>query len=151
MKLLSSISNYEKFRFAATITPRQPDSGFSLCFGNTDVSGLFNTGIKFYGSGGLVFDNDGKFFGGYQSGRSLEIEGSFFGDRMSYLYNGHLVRNNLLTNGNFDTVEFEKFGDSEASVRFEFVSGLHPSGDLIVDFNGIILLSVDNLYILPTV
>jgi hypothetical protein len=151
MKVLASIDNYEKFKFAATITPRQPDSGFSMCFGNTDLSGSFKTGIRFYGSGGLVFDDDGKFFGGYQSGRSLEIAGSFFGNRMSYFYNGNLVRNNLITNGNFTEVEFEKFGDSELNLRFDFISGQHPSDNIMVDLNGIILISSDNFYILPII
>jgi hypothetical protein len=150
MKVLSLIDNYEKFNFAATITPTQPNSGFSMCFGRTGVSGFFETGIKFYGSGGLVFDNDGKFFGGYQSGRSLEIEGHFFGEenRMSYMCNGKLVRNNLVATGNFDTIEFDKHGESNLDIRFNYISGLRP---FLVDLDGIILVSSDNFYILPKV
>jgi hypothetical protein len=125
MKVLEPIDNYERFRFSARITPRQPDSGFSLCFGLTGESDSFYTGIKFYGSGGLIFDNENKFFGGYQSGRSFEIDGHFFGDenRMSYFYDNKLVRNNLLVTGNFDTIEFEKFGNSNLDISFEYISG----------------------------
>lgn len=126
MKVRASIDNYQRVSFSAAITPRKPDLGFSLCFGETGSSDSFYTGIKFFGSGGLVFDNDGKFFGGYQSGQSLKIEGHFFGDqnRMSYLYNGELVRNNLVVTGNFDTIEFEKHGESDLNIKFNYISGL---------------------------
>lgn len=126
MKTLAIINDYERFRFTATIVPRQPDSGFSLCLGQTGALDSFYTGVRFYGSGGLIFDNDNKFFGGYQSGRSLEIEGHFFGDenRMSYFYDGQLVRNNMLVTGRFDTVEFYKHGNSEINLRFEYISGI---------------------------
>lgn len=125
MKVLSTIQDYEQFRFSADIVPRQPDSGFSLCFGQTGDS--FYTGIRFYGSGGLVFDNEDTFFGGYQSGRSVKISGNYFGDenRMSYFYDGKLVTNNLETTGRFDTIEFEKFGNSQLNFNIEYVSGLY--------------------------
>lgn len=124
MKTTKPIQNYEKFYFLANITPRSPDSGFRLSFGSTGVSGEFSTGISFYGRSGLVFDNDDNFFGGYYSGRSFKIEGHFFGDRLSYFYDDVLINNNLPIVNNFNSIEFEKFENSQLSLQMNYISGL---------------------------
>lgn len=126
MKTIQNISGCERFRFSADVVPRQPDSGFSLYFGVSGEAGSFHTGVGFYGSGGLVFDGEGSFFGGYQSGRSLGIQGSFFGDedRMSYFLDGKLVKNNMIATGIYDAVEFDKFGNSQLNLSVEYISGI---------------------------
>jgi hypothetical protein len=153
MKSLASIKKYNSFSFKANITPRSPESGFDLCFGTTGSSGVFATGSRFYGRSGLVFDQSGNFFGGYYSGRSLEIEGHFFGDRLSYFYNGVLVNNNASVQSSFDSVEFDKFGDSTLYLELNYISGLVPevAEEGIQDINGIFLISRDNFYILPNI
>lgn len=148
MKTLASIQNYESFYFKANITPRSPASGFSFAFGETGVSG-FSTGIVFSGRSGLVFDQSGNFFGGYYSGRQLEIEGHFFGERLSYLCDGVLVNNNIPISNNFNAVEFDKIGNSELNLELNYISGL-VIGQGLQDSNGIFLLSSDNYYILPS-
>lgn len=149
MKILNPIQNYEKFYFSASITPRNPDSGFSFAFGTTGNLGEFTTGVRFYGRSGLVFDDANNFFGGYYSGRSLELEGHFFGDRLSYFYNGVLINNNIPVSNNFNAIEFEKFGNSTLRLELNYVSGARNEQGL-QDNNGIFLLSSDNFYILPT-
>lgn len=150
MKALSNIQNYEKFKFLATIVPKSPDSGFSLSFGTSGEAG-FTTGARFYGRSGLVFDQENNFFGGYYSGRSLDIEGHFFGNRLSYLYNGTLINNNIPLLNNFNCIEFEKLNDSELNVVLNYVSGLRDSESGLVDSGGTFLLSSDGFYLLPSV
>jgi len=151
MKTLAKIQNYSNFFFKATITPRVPLSGFDFSFGTTGESGDFSTGVRFYGRSGMVFDQSGNLFGGYYSGRSLEIEGHFFGDRLSYFHNGVLINNNIPIENSFNSVEFDKFGDSVLYLEMNYVSGLVPevTEQGIQDKNGIFLISSDNLYILP--
>ena len=153
MKVLSTIKNYQSFSFKANITPRSPESGFSFAFGETGTLGTFSTGIVFSGTSGLVFDQSGNFFGGYYSGRSLEIEGHFFGDRLSYFCNGVLINNNLPITNSFDCVEFDKIGNSQLNLQLSYVSGLVATGSEsgLVDSSGTFLLSSDGFYLLPLV
>ena len=149
MKTGTPIQNYESFYFKAIITPREPNSGFCLSFGATGQDGSLTTGVSFSGRSGFVFDQSGNFFGGYYSGRSLNLEGHFFGDRLSYFYNSKLVNNNIPIANNFNAVEFEKFGDSTLSLEVNYISGLR-SDEGLQDINGNFLISRDNFYILPT-
>jgi hypothetical protein len=153
MKTIAPIKNYQCFSFRANIVPRVPLSGFDLSFGSTGEAGNFTTGVRFYGRSGMAFDQSGNFFGGYYSGRSLDIEGHFFGDRLSYFCNGVLVNNDIPIVNSFNAIEFDKFGDSQLSLELNYVSGLVPeeTQEGIQDINGIFLISYDNLYILPNI
>lgn len=152
MKTLATIKNYQSFAFKADITPRSPASGFSLAFGNTGSSGIFSTGVVFSGRSGFVFDQSGNLFGGYYSGRQIQIEGHFFGDRLSYFYDGVLVNNNLPVSNSFDSVEFDKIENSQLNLRLDYISGFVPlsTEEGLADSSGIFLLSSDNFYILPS-
>ena len=120
MKVLKPIQNHINFSFVANVVPRSPDSGFSLCIGSTGETYDFLTGISFVGRSGIVFDQSGNFFGGYYSGRSIEIEGHIIGDRLSYFCDGVLMNNNIFVTGNFNAVEFNKLNDSTAIVDFNY-------------------------------
>lgn len=150
MKILSNIQNYEKFSFLATIVPRSPDSGFSLSFGNSGEDG-FITGARFYGRSGLVFDQENNFFGGYYSGRSLDIEGHFFGSRLSYFCDGVLMNNNIPVSNDFDCVEFEKLGDSSLRLELNYISGFRDTESTLRDNAGSYLLSSEGFYLRPAV
>jgi hypothetical protein len=139
MKNLATINNYESFFFKANIVPRDPESGFSLAFGNTGGSLDFVTGVVFSGARGMVYDQFGNFFGGYYSGRSLDIEGHFFGDRLSYFYNGVLIKNNFPISNNFDAIEFDKHGESQLSLNVSYVSGARGPNYLLGSDSSIVL------------
>lgn len=126
MKTLQEIERYTNFYFITDIVPRVPDSGFSLYFGNTGASQIFSTGIGFYGKSGMVFDSQNNFFGGYYSGRQIEIEGHFFNGRLSYFCDGELMANNITYTGNFNCIEFNKLGDSSLSMQINYISGKIP-------------------------
>lgn len=161
MKILQSIEPYRSLYFTATITPKSVVSGFSIAIGNTGETDGFLTGIIFSGRNGFVFDQKGNFFGGYYSGRQLEIQGHLFRNRLSYFYNSNLVSNNItITNSDqssyaYNCFEFDKIEDSTVSVQFNYISGYVPpsTGEQIEeglqDNNGIYLISSDNYYILP--
>lgn len=163
MKILQSTEPYKSFYFKASITPKNPISGFSIAFGITGESGVFSTGVVFSGRKGFVFDQKGNFFGGYYSGRQLEIEGSLFNNRLSYFYNGSLVSNNIQINNSyqssyaFNCFEFDKIEDSTVFLEVNYISGYTPpqTGQQIEeglqDNNGIFLISSDNYYILPII
>ena len=140
MKILQSIESSVPFYFTATITPRSVISGFSIAFGNTGTNNEFSTGIVFSGRNGFVFDQSGNFFGGYYSGRQLEIEGHIFNEkssevegyisneRLSYFYNGNLINNNISINENnefsygYNCFEFDKIEDSVISLQVNYVA-----------------------------
>ena len=121
MKKTKSIDTYENFYFKADIISRCPDSGFSLSFGDLN-SGVFTTGVVFSGRSGLIFDQSGNFFGGYYSGRSFNLEGHFFGDRLSYFYDGVLMNNNLTVTTGFNAIEFDKFDRSSLNIDLYYIN-----------------------------
>jgi hypothetical protein len=120
MKFISPIKEYYTLKFDANILIDSPLSGFSLYFGDTGVSGSFTTGFGFYGSGGMIFDNSGNFFGGYHSGRQTQIEGSLFGDRLSYFYNGSLINNNFPSDTFFNAIEFDKHQETQLNLNIHY-------------------------------
>lgn len=120
MKIISPIEEYYSLKFNANILIDVPDSGFSLYFGKTGASGSFSTGFGFYGSGGMIFDNSGNFFGGYHSGRQNQIEGNLFGRRLSYFYNGSLINNNFPSQKFFNAIEFDKHRNSQLILDIDY-------------------------------
>ena len=159
MKILQSIEPYKSFYFKASVTPKSPISGFSIAFGTTGEVGDFSTGVVFSGRKGLVFDQNGNFFGGYYNSRQIDIEGHLFNNRLSYFYNGTLISNNIQINNNyqlsdaFNCFEFDKIEDSTVFVEVNYISGYKPIGleEGLKDNNGIFLISSDNYYILPKI
>lgn len=122
MKIISGIQEYSNFYFDLSLIPREPVSGFSLYFGTTGVSGVFTTGIGFYGTGGMIFDNSGDLFGGYYSGRAVEIQGHLFDGRLSYFYDGTLIKNNLPSANNFNSIEFDKHGNTPLNLSLNYIA-----------------------------
>jgi hypothetical protein len=122
MKIISGIQEYSNFYFRASLIPTEPVSGFSLYFGTTGVSGIFTTGIGFYGTGGMIFDNSGDLFGGYYSGRSVDIQGHLFTGRLSYFYDDVLIKNNLPSANNFNSIEFDKHGETSLDLTLNYIT-----------------------------
>lgn len=116
MNVYAQIPNLENEMFiSADILCNDPLNGFDLYFGKNSGE-LFETGFGFFGRSGCIFDSDGFFFGGYNSGRRINISSHVFGDgRVSYFYNGKLINNDLtLASQIIDNVEFNKNNGSSA-------------------------------------
>lgn len=122
MKIITGIQEYSNLYFKANIVEREPVSGFSLYLGVSGISGSFTTGVGFYGTGGMIFDNSGDLFGGYYSGRLTELEGHLFSGRLSYFYNGTLIKNNHPSSNNYNAIEFDKHGDTSLDLTLNYIS-----------------------------
>lgn len=96
-------------------------SGFSVAGGVSKVIGdeLTNTGFVFSGYEGYIFDQEGRFIGGYSRDIPFNISvhmksnGSY-----SYFINESLIANNVIGETNLDLIEFDKHGDSSLFVNY---------------------------------
>lgn len=144
MKQISYIPQTQRCVTKSTIVPRSAASGFSLYFGSTGSSGEFNTGFGFVGSGGMIFDSEDNFFGGYHNGRQLELECHFFGDRISYFYNGSLINNRIEFFDSISAIEFDKFDNSSANVSINIHDIEDGSLIPVFDIDGDAVYSFDD-------
>lgn len=148
MKVYSSFDINVQGHITSDITIDNPASGFSLMFGYSGDGSNFVTGFGFSGYSGYLFDNSGTFFGGYQSGIEFQIDSHIFRNenRVSYFYNGSLIRNNIYYSSSLlkiNAVEFDKIADSVASIIV--YDGDKESYNVLLDSSGIFLYSSDNL------
>ncbi|MDB4314549.1 hypothetical protein N9955_00820 [bacterium] len=147
MKTVVPTQEYDDYYFKANIVPDVPDSGFELNLGfiSNNDTGSFETGIQFRGESGYIFGPENKFFGGYQSGKSFNIDGYMVESGFSYFFDGVLVQNNLQFTGGLNAFEFDKHGNTELDIEFSYTKELIG----LQDSSGIFLISSDNLYIVP--
>ena len=101
-------------------------SGFSVAAGTGDVvageggsTGLLNSGFFISGGEGYLFDQSGRFVGGYSKNVPINISVHMKSDNTySYFLEDILIANNISGCTGFDFIEFEKNGDSSLSIEY---------------------------------
>ncbi len=128
MKVYQQISGKEKSIVNLDILVDNTYSGFLVAAGTGDVvagaggsTGLLNSGFVFSGYEGYVFDQSGRFVGGYAPNIPVNISVHMKeDDSYSYFINDSLIANNMSGSTGFDYIEFEKHGESTLSIEYIF-------------------------------
>ena len=128
MKVYQQISGKEKSIVNLEILVDNTYSGFLVAAGTGDVvageggsTGLLNSGFVFSGYEGYVFDQSGRFVGGYAPNIPVNISVHMKeDDSYSYFINDSLIANNMSGSTGFDYIEFEKHGESTSSIEYIF-------------------------------
>lgn len=128
MKVYQQISGKEKSIVNLDILVDNTYSGFLVAAGTGDVvageggsTGLLNSGFVFSGYEGYVFDQSGRFVGGYAPNIPVNISVHMKeDDSYSYFINDSLIANNITGSTGFDYIEFEKHGESTLSIEYIF-------------------------------
>jgi hypothetical protein len=128
MKVYQQISGKEKSIVNLDILVDNTYSGFLVSAGTGDVvageggsTGLLNSGFVFSGYEGYVFDQSGRFVGGYAPNVPVNISVHMKeDDSYSYFINDSLIANNMSGSTGFDYIEFEKHGESTLSIEYIF-------------------------------
>ena len=119
MKVSGTLSGFENCIIDMDIYIDSPNSGFDLTVMETGV-GTRDDIFSFSGYEGYVFDQSGRFIGGYRSGTSFNIQTHFDFDqtKFRYYFDGQLISNNMtpITAKSPNCVEFEKYGNSSLEV-----------------------------------
>jgi hypothetical protein len=121
-----SLANYTNSIFDMTISADSPHSGFEVSLMETGAFYSPNL-ITFSGREGYLFDKDGNFFGGYESGVPFNIQVHYDYDNstFSYYHQDNLVANGLsitgvdsqgATDGAVNFVKFTKHANSNMTV-----------------------------------
>tara|TARA_R100000231_G_scaffold134416_1_gene107953 strand:- start:4410 stop:5666 length:1257 start_codon:yes stop_codon:yes gene_type:complete len=121
-----SLANYTNSIFDMTISADSPHSGFEVSLMETGAFYSPNL-ITFSGREGYLFDKDGNFFGGYESGVPFNIQVHYDYDNstFSYYHQDNLIANGLsitgvdsqgATDGAVNFVKFTKHGNSNMTV-----------------------------------
>ena len=98
-----------------------PYSGFDFTVYETGLGIKYDI-FNFSGSQGYVYDQSGRFFGGYRSGQSINITThyDYSNDKFKYYFNNTLVANDMDPTNNskgINSIEFEKNGNSTLEVN----------------------------------
>lgn len=125
MKVYQQVTGKEESILNLQINAREASSGFLVAAGTGDVvtgeggsTGLLNTGFYFSGSEGYVFDQSGRFVGGYNSNYPVNLSIHMRSDQtFSYFIDDTLIANNMSGLTGFDYIEFEKHGDSSLFIE----------------------------------
>jgi hypothetical protein len=128
MKVYQQISGKEKSIVNLDILVDNTYSGFLVAAGTGDIvageggsTGLLNSGFVFSGYEGYVFDQSGRFVGGYAPNIPVNISVHMKeDDSYSYFINDSLIANNMSGSTGFDYIEFEKHGESTLSIEYIF-------------------------------
>lgn len=128
MKVYQQISGKEKSIVNLDILVDNTYSGFLVAAGTGDVvageggsTGLLNSGFVFSGYEGYVFDQSGRFVGGYAPNIPVNISVHMKeDDSYSYFINDSLIANNMSGSTGFDYIEFKKHGESTLSIEYIF-------------------------------
>lgn len=123
MKVYQEISGQEKSIINLDILVDDTYSGFLVAAGTGNVAGdaLLNSGFAFSGYEGYVFDQSGKFVGGYAPNIPVNISVHIKEDETySYFINDVLIANNMSGSTGFNYIEFEKHGDATLSIEHIF-------------------------------
>ena len=100
-------------------------SGFIVAGGTGEITesstGLLNSGFVFSGYDGYIFDQSGKFVGGYQPDVPINLSVHAKGDEtFSYFLDGVMIANDYFTPTGIDYVEIDKRGASTLSIEHIF-------------------------------
>lgn len=103
-----------------------PYSGFELTAMETGNGTRYNI-FSFSGREGAIFDQSGRFFGGYKSGSSFDIQAhyDFDNQKIKYYFEDQLMCNYIqpiTVSKSIDSIEFEKHGNSKISVSISGVA-----------------------------
>ena len=116
MKVSGTLSGFDNSIVDLNIYIDNPYSGFELTAMETGNRTRYNI-FSFSGNEGYVWDQSGRFFAGYRSGTSLELQVHYnYTDQLfSYYHNGNLVSNNMVplnASKSIDSIEFDKHNSS---------------------------------------
>ena len=128
MKVYQNVTGAEESTIEFNTFVEDSYSGFSIAAGTGDVvtgaggsTGLLNSGFVFSGSGGYIFDQSGRFVGGYESEEVFNILVHCKSDNtMSFFINDVLIANNYSAPTGFDYIEFDKHGESTLNVTHSY-------------------------------
>lgn len=102
-----------------------PQSGFEVTAMETGNGTRYDI-FSFSGKEGAIFDQSGRFFGGYKSGSSFDIQAHYDYDnqKIKYYFENELMCNHIqpiTASKSIDSIEFEKHGNSKISVSISGV------------------------------
>ena len=128
MKVYQQVTGKEQSIVNLDILVENTYSGFYVAAGTGDVvtgeggsTGLLNSGFVFSGYEGYVFDQSGRFVGGYAPNVPVNISVHMKSDdTYSYFIDDVLIANNVSGSTGFDYIEFEKHGDASLNIEYIF-------------------------------
>lgn len=123
MKVYQQVTGKEESILNLDILVENTFSGFSVAAGtgNAGGDGLLNSGLVFSGYEGYVFDQSGRFVGGYAPNIPVNISVHMKSDdTYSYFIDDVLIANNVSGSTGFDYIEFEKHGDASLNIEYIF-------------------------------
>jgi len=123
MKVYQQLTGYEESILNLNILVENTYSGFSVAggTGNAEGDALLNSGFVFSGYEGYVFDQSGRFVGGYAPNIPVNLSIHMkSNDTYSYFIDNVLIANNVSGSTGFDYIEFEKHGDSSLGIEYIF-------------------------------
>lgn len=123
MKVYQQVTGKEESILNLDILVENTFSGFSVAAGtgNAGGDGLLNSGFVFSGYEGYVFDQSGRFVGGYAPNIPVNISVHMKSDdTYSYFIDDVLIANNVSGSTGFDYIEFEKHGDASLNIEYIF-------------------------------
>ena len=119
MNVYQSVTGYEASIIEMDILVDNTFSGFSIAGGQKDPSQteISDYSFSFSGYEGYIFDQSGRFVGGYQPNTSFKISVHSKSDETcSYFIDDVLIANNYTGVTGFDLIEFDKIGESSVSI-----------------------------------
>lgn len=123
MKVYQKITGVEECTIQFSNLVSDSFSGFSIAAGtgNANGDGLLNTGFVFSGDGGYIFDQSGKFVGGYESNQAFDILVHSKSDStFSFFIDGVLIANNYHCPTGFDSIEYDKHGSANLNMTHTY-------------------------------
>jgi len=125
MKASGTLSGFNNSIVDMNVYIDNPYSGFELTAMETGNGTRYNV-FSFSGREGYIYDQSGRFFGGYKSGSSFDIQAhyDYTNQKLKYYFDGQLVCNNIkpiTASKSIDSIEFEKYGNSTISVSISGV------------------------------
>jgi hypothetical protein len=123
MKVYQQVTGKEESIVNLDILVENTYSGFYVAAGtgNAGGDGLLNSGFVFSGYEGYVFDQSGRFVGGYAPNIPVNISVHMKNDdTYSYFLDDVLIANNISGSTGFDYIEFEKHGDASLDIEYIF-------------------------------
>ena len=126
MKVSGSLPQFENSIFDVVVVVDNPLSGFEFSIMETGAAATAVDLIQFSGQEGYLFDQSGKFFGGYQSGVpfDISIHYDWANTGFKYYFEDVLIANNLKSftgvlnemSNKANQVEFQKYDNSTLNV-----------------------------------
>lgn len=121
MKVYQNVTGKEQSITNLEVTVDNTYSGFSILAGTAteDNNDLINLSFGFEGYEGYIFDFSGRFVGGYSRDIPINISVHMKDDETySYFINDTLISNNMEGVTGFNSIEFNKHGDSSVLINY---------------------------------